>query len=342
MTLEERRTVISLTEKYIRDSAAPRPEKTWLDRKCLRFMNDYHIENRAELDRVLYTRIFEREPDSSGILKVRYWRTGRHNPSNRAWCIRFADALMLNAEEKLFMIQNYFERCDEVFTGEAVRSFRKEHGELPDGELQDGELSDGKLSGGELQDGNACCREKYLKRMKLLDSITEEYLERIHPSRLIQAGIAPQNVKNNFRHLYYTDSFRYICQDNHVLRHSDSASYDHEIRRIMRIEGEIPRRTLLRHLIILMNPFLNRKLLSERLSAFGCCSLSPDHSGLHGERADALILELLELYEHTCEGKDPLTCSDWVGDALRTVDEYLVKGGHETLRFMFFKAQRRG
>lgn len=314
MELSDREKIITLTENYIRDSAKPRPEKLWLDETCRCLMVLDGIGSKAELDRILYRRTFGTEPDTSGVLKIRYWRTGRHYPTGRDECVRFGDALMLSAEDKRFLIRNYFDRCDEAFTGKEIRSFLKEKGE-------------------------SAPREAYRHRIRLLDTIKEEYLARIHPSVLLQAGIAPKYVGSHFRHLYYMDSFHYVSQDSPDFRRSDSTSFDPEIRRIMRLEGEISRRTMLRHLIILMSPFLSPELLSERLVAFGFCGLSAEHSGLHGERTDAFVLSILELYTETCTGKDPETCLSWIRDAFRAADGHLQKTSNERLRVMHYKAQ---
>jgi len=44
--------------------------------------------------------------------------------------------------------------------------------------------------------------------------MVEEYLEKVHPNRLLQLRISPGFLKNNLRHIYFTDAGNYIyCPD---------------------------------------------------------------------------------------------------------------------------------
>lgn len=309
MNETEKKEILNLADACIRECRNPRPEKLWLDGMVSLFMEKYRISDKAELDALLYTRMYGRTPGQSDILKIRYWRTGRHIPSKREDYVYFGEALDLSDSGMRYLIQMYFNRCDLCFSREEVRH------------PQETER-----------------REIYQKRIELLHSLTGEYLERIHPDLMVRTGVKPESLERNLRFLYFTDSLGYT-ENRAVPDRTASLSYDAEFRRILRLEGEIPRRTMLRHLILLGNPFLNKRLLTERLEALGYCGLHHDHTGVKGERTDAFLIDLLDLYENTCSGWDPQECAAWLRGALRIADVRFLQSGSSALRFMYFKAQ---
>ena len=54
------------------------------------------------------------------ILKIRYWRTGRHLPVNHRQCVAFGRALGLDGEEMRYLLQGYYDGCDEVHEEEST------------------------------------------------------------------------------------------------------------------------------------------------------------------------------------------------------------------------------
>ena len=305
----EKNEILKLADACIRESRNTRPEKLWLDGMASRFMEKHEISGKAELDALIFTRMYGRTPDQSDILKIRYWRTGRHIPSKREECLRFGEAMELSAREMQYLMQVYFDRCDLCFSRDEIRHPKpSERNEI------------------------------YRKRIELMHSLIGEYLERIHPERMLRAGVKSQSLEKDLRYLYFADSLLYT-ENRSASDRTASFSYDAEFRRILRLEGEIPRRTMLRHLILLGNPFLNRRLLTERLENLGYCGLHADHTGVKEERTDAFLIDLLALYEKTCRGCDPQGCAAWLTGALRIADRYFLQKGENGLRFMHFKAQ---
>lgn len=60
-----------------------RPEVQWLKEKYQEFMRREGIGGKEEADKCIYRRMYGKEPvKQQDILKIRYWRTGRHLPVN--------------------------------------------------------------------------------------------------------------------------------------------------------------------------------------------------------------------------------------------------------------------
>lgn len=340
--MKEEKRVKALAEQCLRESYMQRPEQVWMNDVCGQFMRSHEIRRKSELDQVLYERIYASSPSSSGILKVRYWRTGRHAPARREECELLGKALDLDPVQYRYLLQMYFDRCDLVFPLKTCGGREQEESHLEP-----------------IRHGSACMSditvaktavieeerpfmdtesETYLKRCALMNALTDEYLKRAHPDRLKKLGIRPHALKKNLRHLYFADSLCYIVPGKSILYRTDSASFDPEFRRLMRLRGEISRRTMLRHLILLGNPFLNRRILSERLQYFGFCPLDPGHTGTQGERTDALVCGLLDIYEEVCAGEDIMDCTRWFQEACRIADQVFVETRNARMRFMYYKA----
>lgn len=198
----------------------------------------------------------ERPEKASDTLKIRYWRTGRHLPGSREQCMAFGRALELSADETQYLIQGYYDRCDRVFETEE-----------PDA--------------------------VYLERIRLLGQLKQEYLDKVHPVIRLQIYQAGTELEQSLRHLYYTDASRYFSfrepEKIEIGRHITSINYLSEFGRQMKLLGEIPRRTMIRHLLLFGMPFINRRLISCRLEHFGYLPLSPDHTQVDGSRLDRLI-----------------------------------------------------
>ena len=304
-------------EKKIFDTArqnhqttgADRPEVKWLQERMACIQRRYKLKSKIQVDRLLCERMLGREPRTgTESLKIRYWRTGRYTPVNREQCLRLAGALELTEEEKRFLIQGYFDRSETVYdTPEKWNS--------------------------------APCIEK----CSLLQKLEERYLAGIPRELLEELHIRPEERGKYFRHIYFTDAFHYVTVPGELSirtlrKHITSTRYDSELRRQMRLQGEIPRRTMLRHLIILNGPAICLESVNEQLDLLGYLPLDREHTMTGGERLDALVIQLLESYR---EIYDPLCPGDshaWLQKMCRRLDAFFAEQGKPRMRFMHFKA----
>ena len=300
--------VIQFAEECLMRGQEERPELVWLKERYDRFRKKYELLGKQEADRLIFEKMYSNVPQkSSDTLKIRYWRTGHHVPSNREQCLAFGKALDMNPEELDYLLRRYYDRNDMVFD----------------------EVSEE--------------RPEYRERRKLMDALLSEYFQKVHPERLQRMKIPYDAMESNVRHLYYTDALKYVDVTwqkdlQPVERHITSINYGSELNRNFRLLGEIPRKTMLRHLLILGIPFLNRKILDERLVRLGYLPLQENHTLVSGEPLDLLLIRLLELYEECCWGMEPDQCSRWFQAACRTLDKYFWEKGNYNLRFMYFKA----
>ena len=74
--------------------------------------------------------------------------------------------------------------------------------------------------------------------------------------------------------------------------HITSINYESEFSRQMKLLGEIPRKTMILHLLIFSMPFINRELMNKRLESFGYLHLDREHTQVDGSRLDQLLLVL--------------------------------------------------
>lgn len=89
----------ALVEQCLKKEKELRPELLWLQKMYERFCEREGAVKKGEADRILYQRMYGKNPEkSSDLLKIRYWRTGRHLPANREQCRRFGEALGLEKE----------------------------------------------------------------------------------------------------------------------------------------------------------------------------------------------------------------------------------------------------
>lgn len=108
--------ILDLARECISLSSRERTELQWLKARYENIQNKYHFKTRHETDLFLYEKMYGRNPDkSSELLKIRYWRTGKHTPLNREQCLLFGKALELSPEDMRFLIQGYYDRSLEIF-----------------------------------------------------------------------------------------------------------------------------------------------------------------------------------------------------------------------------------
>ena len=154
--------------------------------------------------------------------------------------------------------------------------------------------------------------------------------------RLLEGG-----PLSNLRHLYYVDALQYICQEpssSFWEKHIYSIRYDMELKRSLKLLGEIPRRTMIRHLIILGLPDLSTAWMNEQLSFFGYLPLTPEHTLTGGEYLDRLLLGILASYEEMKRKNGPDCARLWFLNSYRRLDTYFIKNQKNSFRFMYFKS----
>lgn len=286
-----------------------RPEVQWLKEKYQEFMRREGIAGKEEADRCIYKRMYGEMPaKKQDILKIRYWRTGRHLPVNHRQCEAFGRALGLDGEEMRYLLQGYYDGCDEVHEEEST-------------DMQ----------------------SVYWKRRKAMQRLVDGYLRGISQSRLEQMNITHGALDHSMRHLYYTDALNYVCKElpegkQYLKSHITSINYDSELGRNMKLLGAIPRKTMIRHLIILGTPSLSLEWMNRQLKAFGYLELQEQHTLRCGERLDWLLIRLLDRYEAFREGHTAQECSLWLQKKCRLLDGCFAAEGRNRLRFMYFKS----
>ena len=298
----------ALVEQCLKKEKELRPELLWLQKMYERFCEREGAVKKGEADRILYQRMYGKNPEkSSDLLKIRYWRTGRHLPANLEQCRRFGEALGLEKEEMSYLFQGYWDRCDRVFWPEESEE------------------------------------EMYVRRIAFMEELIQEYLCKIPPSRMMDLNLNPREIRTHLRHLYFTDAVRCVevwkkFEMKMIRRHISSVNYAAELERSLKLLGEIPRKTVIRHLILLGNPFVNQRVLNEGLTCLGYLPLTEGHTMTDGARLDDLVLGFLKQYERSCRGTDPQECAAWLRANLRELDGCLLRHGAKNLRFMYFKA----
>lgn len=297
---------------YLQETKKERPEVAWLRNVYENFCVQNGGIRKSEADSLIYRRMYAKAPEKpSDVLKIRYWRTGHHVPANREQCLAFGKAMDLSEQEKKYLLLQYFDRNDRIFS----ESSKEE--------------------------------PEYIRRKKLMDVYLREYLVKIYPGNWEKLKITSKNIMNNIRHIYFCDALKYIHhseleEGQFRESHSSSVNYGSELNRNLHLLGEIPRRTMIRHILILGIPYINLEILNERLELFGYLPLEDCHTLLGGEYLDWLLIRLMRLYEESCSGMSPEACTEWFQSASRILDGGFAEHHNENLRFMFFKALKGG
>ena len=319
------RPLYRLADDCLTDKKRITPEKLWLKEKCEAFYRKSGAGSKNEGDALLFERVFGTAArKKSDVLKIRYWRTGHTVPGNRNILLALGDALELSGPDMIYLVTRYYDRADVVFTPDSKQGTIKE----PDGAFRPGLPS----ATGAL----------YRKRTEYLESLKEEFILKQHPLYLRQMRIAAGETEQSFRHLYYLESLRYTANsresDGKDTERLASISYGSTLRDMMALKGEILRKNMIRHLMILTAPFVNRRRLDDALKTLGFLPLTEDHHLPGGGKMDALLLGVLELYETACRGRDPEICAAWLKSTLRVLDLYLQENDGQKLRFMQYKS----
>ena len=319
--------LLETARRCIPERGERRPEAEWLAGRFEALREKYHLGNRTQTDRAVYERMYGHAPEKpADCLKIRYWRTGRGTPANREQCDSLADALELIEDERKFLFRGYYDRSDTYYPDKAGAECSR-----TDRSGRERTLSSGR-------DDFA-----YEERCRCMKELIRSYLERIPDEVMRELRIDPEEREHYFRHLYFTDAFHYVwlaqLPNPAVLRkHITSTRYDSELRRQTRLLGEIPRRVMLRHLLILNAPELSADRISSQLEYFGYLPLTEGHTLTGGEYLDRIVIRLLEEYEHVRDPEYPREGRLWFQEACRVLDRYFAEQGKPRLRFMYFKA----
>ena len=284
-----------------------RPEVLWLQKQYLLFMKESGLSTKRDSDAFLYEKMYAALPENnSQMTKIRFWRTGHHVPSDRKQLLMFGKALGLTGEDQQYLLQAYADRSDLVFDESSV----------------------------------GCVQ--YQKRREIMDELIQEYLGKLHPAEQWKYGILSKDPLPSLRHIYFSQACEYTFRagesDNQKISRMASISYGSELLNNIRLLGEIPRKTMIRHILIMCIPFINERVVSMYLSAFGYCPLDAGHTLIGGERFDAMLLGILALYQDCCLHKSPEECREWLQNAFRYTDQYLRIRGWHRLRPFYFKA----
>ncbi len=303
--------VIQLANQIIYKEPKRRPEADWVQQIVDRFAKAEGVSGRTETDQLIYKKMYGKAAKKTDTVKIRYWRTGHHLPSSREEAIRFSKVLQMSQSETIYFLQSYMEKSDLVF--DILSNFEESSDYI------------------------------YKQRRLLMETMISEYIAKIPISRIVQIGIPYEKLAIYTRHLYCLDALSATsiassdCQKAIAKDHMSSGNYESEFLRICKLSGEFPRRTMLRHIFLLSIPYLNRRLLDERLNALGYLPLTEGHTNQHSALIDDLIIGFLDLYETFCSGKDPLTCRHWMFEQLSKLDQYLSDIGKDEYRFLNFR-----
>ena len=279
----------TLAKECVKSSQGERPEVRRL-KNIYEELRKAKGLSRAGMDALIYQRIYGKEPErTSSTLKIRYWRTGHHVPVNRDTALAFARALELPSRDTSWFLTAWLDKSLEFYPEAPPR-----------------------------QD------LLYWQRRRRLEDLASGYLERMSegpPSHLNGIRLLEGGPLSNLRHLYYVDALQYICQEpssSFWEKHIYSIRYDMELKRSLKLLGEIPRRTMIRHLIIL--------------------GLPPEHTLTGGEYLDRLLLGILSAYEDLKQKNGPDCARLWFLNCYRKLDAYFVRNKKNSFRFMYFKS----
>lgn len=300
--------VKDLAESCMEASKKTRPELLRLKELYEKKRKEYGL-SKAEMDCLIYERMHKKAPSGpNDILCIRYWRTGHHVPINRNVCLAFGQALELSSEGLAWLLNAYLDKSLDIYAETPPEN-----------------------------------DPVYRARRNRLAELAEIYLTRTALTPLQDtAGNIPRSRKSDLRHLYYTDALQYIHQTDFPVsfreNHIYSIRYDAELQRSLKLSGEIPRKTMLRHLVILGFPFLSLSWLNEQLSFFGYLPLTENHTLTGGEYLDRLLIGLIREYEQLCNKESSQQAGYWFRCCCRELDALFLQKGQRAFRFMYFKS----
>ena len=85
---------------------------------CIRdsFRVNCGLLGKSEADSLIFEKMYSHAPQkASDVLKIRYWRTGRHVPSKREQLLEFGRALDMDSRELDYFVRAYYDKSRWVF-----------------------------------------------------------------------------------------------------------------------------------------------------------------------------------------------------------------------------------
>lgn len=301
------KNIRKLAEECIKSSEGERPELLWVKRRYEAKRREYGL-SRADMDALLYRRMYRGLPETgSSTLKIRYWRTGHHVPLNRRVCHAFAQALELSAEETEYLVTAWMDKAAQSYDA------------VPGPE-----------------------RTLYWERRRRLEQLAEQYRLRKNSEKNIHALRRGSRAEQGYvRHLYYMDAMQYLTQDAGASfweKHIYSTRYAAEWNRNMMLLGEIPRKTMIRHLILFGLPGLSVDWMNSQLEFLGYLPLTDTHTLTGGERLDRLLIGILKTYQELRKAVGSKRAGKWFLRCYRSLDAYFIRCKKPGFRFMYFKS----
>ncbi len=329
ITDDDRQKLQLLADECIELSKSSRPEVLWLKEKYSEFKKKENEKSSHEADKKIYMLMYNEAPrKDSEVLKIRYWRTGRHVPSSRSQCIDFGHALGLTEEEIMFLLKEFANRSEATYGPKTPAN-----------------------------------DQNYKSSQGMIQKILEDYivgkLEHL-PRKVMRTQLRHMFFTDAYSYVSVDAPW-----PQNVVNHMDSIHYESEFTKFIKLYGDIPRSTMIRNLIILGMPDLSLATLNSQLAAFGYCNLHDDHTLSGGERLDWLLIRLFEMWEERCKdcrdagastganGGGTGSAGDggvasagdggdfrllWFQEACRLLDGYFIEAGMPHLQFMYFKA----
>ncbi len=296
-------TLLELAAQCLQNSWGKRPELYWLTQIYESKRRERALK-KAEMDALLYEKINKKAPEKlHNVLPIRYWRTGHHIPINRKTALEFGNALELSEEEMHYFITVYLDKS--IYYNEVGTS--------------------------QIPSSNPC----YEARLSRFFQLAQEYFMQKTSTKLD----IYQNHLSSLRHEYYMDAFHCTCNaDGYTEKYVFSQRYKMEFQRNLYLLGEIPRTTMIRHLIIFGQKQLSVDWLNEQLRFFGYSPLTPEHTLVGGEYLDRLLIDFLQMYENQRKILGQDSAWKWFQHQSSVLDRYFKEHQRNAFRFMYFKS----
>ncbi len=219
------------------------------------YQKRHHIDSLQELDQEIFFRMYAKKPRPHELQKVRFWRLKQHTPRNREESIRLGQALELSDHEM------------DRFLTEDLHSQRLS----PVNDKKDA-----------------------------MEYLFQQYLCRIPRDRLEKLHIRPGTQRRHLRHIFFSDaldcldieeSIREHCYKEHLY----SRNFASEFKKYLMPDTVISRENLLRLLILVLLPDLDRDTLNQWMVRFGYAPLLLGQDSF--SCVDYAISEALDLFQ---------------------------------------------
>lgn len=215
------------------------------------------IVHYKELDKMVFEEMYGREPQKSEVLKIRYWRCGRHLPINREEMLRLADVLGVTEEEKHIMLTEIL-----LEQGVAAKQNQKDFLNL---------LAKRYL---------AFIPEERKRELGIRGQKVDNYLRHIIYADIMDCLWNHEQERNWYRE-----------------RHDYSRNFASECSRFFNTNEKISRSTMQRLLMIMLIPEINREVMDDALKCLGYAPLATHIKKRSGACADRMFLWILGQFD---------------------------------------------